>query len=55
MAGSPELSVYLSGTNEFSPAKDISIPVVIENSGLNEFKFVQSSIVSRDDLPNCWK
>jgi hypothetical protein len=55
MSGSPRLSVYLSGTNEFSPAKDISIPVVIENSGLNEFKFVQSSIVSRDDLPNTAK
>jgi hypothetical protein len=55
MAGSPELSVYLSGTNEFSPAKDISIPVVVENSGLNEFKFVQSSIVNRDDLPNTAK
>ena len=55
MSGSPELAVYLSGTNEFSPGKDISLPVVIENSGLNEFKFVQSSIVTRDDLPNTAK
>jgi len=55
MAGSPQLSVYLSGTNEFSPGKDISIPVVIENSGLNEFKFIQSSIIDRDDLPNTAK
>ena len=55
MAGSPRLSVYLSGMNEFSPGKDISVPLVIENSGLNEFKFVQSSIVTRDDLPNTAK
>jgi hypothetical protein len=55
MSGSPQLSVYLSGTNEFSPGKDILIPVIIENSGLNEFKFIQSSIVDRDDLPNTAK
>ncbi|OPY36900.1 MAG: hypothetical protein A4E35_01739 [Methanoregula sp. PtaU1.Bin051] len=55
MSGSPEISVYISGTNEFSPGDDITIPVVIENSGLNEFKFSQSSIVDRDDLPNTAK
>jgi hypothetical protein len=55
MSGEPELSVYISGTNEFSPGDDISIPVVVENSGLNEFKFIDSSIVDRDDLPNTAK
>ncbi len=55
MSGSPEISVYISGTNEFSPGDDISIPVVLENSGLNEFKFTQSSIVDPDDLPNTAK
>jgi len=55
MSGSPKLSVYLSGTNEFSPGEEILIPVVVENSGLNEFKFIQSSIVDRDDLPNTAK
>jgi len=55
MSGSPELSVYISGTNEFSPGDDVDIPLVIENSGLNEFKFIQSSIVDRDDLPNTAK
>jgi hypothetical protein len=55
MSGSPELSAYLSGTNEFSPGDDISLNIVIENSGLNEFKFIQSSVVDRDDLPNTAK
>lgn len=55
MAGEPELSAYISGSNEFSPGKDVSLAVVIQNTGLNEFKFVQSGIVDRDDLPNTAK
>jgi len=55
MAGNPELSAYISGTNEFSPGDDIQLNIVVENTGLNEFKFVQSSIVDRDDQPNTAK
>jgi hypothetical protein len=53
--GSPELSAYISGTHEFSPGKEVQLTIVIENTGLNEFKFVQSGIVDRDDLPNTAK
>jgi hypothetical protein len=55
LAGSPQLSAYISGTNEFSPGDDVQLTVVIENTGVNDFKFVQSSIVGRDDLPNTAK
>ena len=55
MAGSPKLSAYISGTNEFNPGKDVQLTIVIENTGLNEFKFIQSGIVDRDDLPNTAK
>ncbi len=55
MAGSPELSAYISGTNEFSPGKEVQMTIVIENTGLNEYKFIQSGIVDRDDLPNTAK
>lgn len=55
MAGSPEMSAYISGTNEFSPGDSVSLPVVVENTGVNEYKFIQSSIVDRDDLPNTAK
>jgi hypothetical protein len=55
MAGSPQLSAYISGTNEFSPGEEVQLAVVIENTGLNEFKFIQSGIVDRDDLPNTAK
>jgi hypothetical protein len=55
MSGSPQLSAYISGTNEFSPGKEIQLTIVIENTGLNEFKFIQSGLVDRDDLPNTAK
>ena len=55
MAGSPELSAYLGGINEFSPGQEVQITVVIENSGLNQFKFVKTGIVDREDLPNTAK
>jgi hypothetical protein len=55
MAGSPELSAYISGNNELSPGTEVQLPLVIQNSGVNQFKFVKSTIVDRDDLPNTAK
>jgi hypothetical protein len=55
MAGSPVLSAALSGTNEFSPGKEVQLAVVIQNTGLNQFKFVKTGTVNRDDLPNTAK
>jgi len=55
MAGSPTLSAYISGNNELSPGTEVQLPVVIQNSGVNQFKFVKSTIVDSDDLPNTAK
>lgn len=55
MAGSPLLSAYISGSNEVSPGDTVQLKVVIENKGVNEFKFIQSGIIERDDLPNTAK
>lgn len=55
MAGSPELTAAIAGTNEFSPGDAALLSVMIQNNGLNEFKFVQSGIIDRDDLPNTAK
>lgn len=55
MSGSPSLSVTLGGVNEFSPGQEVQIAVVVENSGLNEFKFVNTGLVDREDLPNTAK
>jgi hypothetical protein len=54
-AGSPELSAYISGTNEFTPGNSTYLTIVVQNTGLNEFKFINSGIVDRDDLPNTAK
>ena len=53
--GSPDLSAYILGPNEFSPGKEVQLTIIIENNGLNEIEFVQSGIVTRDDLPNTAK
>ena len=55
MAGSPELSAYISGSNEVSPGDTVQLKVIIENKGVNQFKFIQSGIIERDDLPNTAK
>ena len=51
----PNSAAAVSGTNEFSPGDDAVIAVRLQNSGLNEYKFVQSGIINRDDLPNTAK
>ena len=52
MAGNPELNAHIGGTNEFAPGDDLSLPVVIENTGLNQFMIVESGIISPGDLSN---
>jgi hypothetical protein len=52
---SPDLSAAISGTNEFSPGQDATISVIVQNNGLNTFKFVDSGTIERDDLPNTAK
>ena len=39
----------------FPRAQEVQIAVVVENSGTNQFKFVKTGIVDRDDLPNTAK
>ena len=41
-------SAYVAGLNEFTAGSDITIPVVIENSGLNQDQQVNTNIVARD-------
>ena len=55
MAGSPELSAVIAGSNELSPGNEVQLAVVIQNTGVNQFKFVKSGIVDSDDLPNTAK
>ncbi len=55
LAGSPELDAALSGTNEFSPGDEVSLTIIIENSGLNIAKIIRSDIITREDNPNTAK
>jgi hypothetical protein len=55
LTGSPNLSAYISGTNEFSPGSEVQLTIIIENNGLNQLEFVQSGTVTRDDLPTTAK
>ncbi|MDD1724328.1 MAG: hypothetical protein LUQ07_04270, partial [Methanospirillum sp.] len=55
LSGEPNLTASISGINEFEPGKTVELPVIIENSGLNNIKMVQSGIVDRDDLPSTAK
>ncbi len=55
LAGNPELSVSILGSNEFNPGDDTTLTLMLQNSGLNEFKFVQSGIMDPEDLPNTAK
>jgi hypothetical protein len=55
LGGTPEITAYLTGVNEFSPGQDATITVVIENSGTNAAVFIDKSTLTRDDLPTTAK
>jgi hypothetical protein len=55
MSGSPDLAATISGINEFSQGKDATIVVVVQNKGLNDVKFIQSTLASPTDQPNTAK
>lgn len=55
MSGSPSLTVSIVGNNEFTPGITVPFKVQVQNSGLNQMKFVQSGIVETDDNPSTAK
>lgn len=55
LSGEPNLTVSISGLNEFKPGTTVELPVIVENTGLNFMKMVQSGIVDRDDVPSTAK
>jgi hypothetical protein len=55
LSGSPDLAASIAGSNEFSPGTTVTMKVMIQNTGLNTMKMVQSGIVERDDVPSTAK
>jgi hypothetical protein len=53
--GSPDLTAYTAGTNEYTAGSDIQIAVVIENNAMSLDKQVSSGIIDRDDPPTTAK
>jgi hypothetical protein len=53
--GSPDLTAYTAGTNEYAAGGDIQIAVVIENNGMSLNKQVASGTIDRDDPPTTAK
>lgn len=49
--GSPNLTAYMSGTNEFSAGSDIQIPIVIKNDGMSLNTEISPAIITRADVP----
>ncbi|MDO8873782.1 MAG: hypothetical protein Q7V05_13790 [Methanoregula sp.] len=55
LGSSPRMSAELSGINEFTPGQDVTINVIVRNSGVNDLKFVTIGTIERDDLPTTAK
>jgi len=55
LGGSPELTAYISGTNEFSSGDEIQLPIVIENTGINSVKIFYVRTAAISDPPSTAK
>jgi hypothetical protein len=55
LGGSPELSAAVKGSNEFYPGDDITIPVLIQNSGLIDYTFIYPTTLTPADMPSTAK
>ena len=55
LGGHPQMSALISGVNEFSPGKDVTIHVIVQNSGVESLQFAKGGSIGRDDLPTTAK
>jgi len=53
--GSPQITAYIAGTNQFSPGQDTMITVVIRNSGASAVMFTDQGTLPQADLPTTAK
>jgi len=52
---SPQMSAVISGVNEFIPGQDVTINVIVRNSGVNTTKYNPTGNIEADDLPTTAK
>jgi hypothetical protein len=55
LGSAPQMSAAISGVNEFLPGQDVTINVIVRNSGVNDIKFLTVGTINRDDLPTTAK
>jgi hypothetical protein len=53
--GSPRITAYISGINEFSAGQDATITVVVQNSGTNVMKYTNLGTITPNDIPTTAK
>jgi hypothetical protein len=55
VGASPHMSATISGVNEFTPGQDVTVNVLVRNSGVNDIKQLTIGTIDRDDLPTTAK
>jgi hypothetical protein len=55
LGGAPSFSAAVNGINEFTPGEDVTISILVKNSGLNEVKQLGQGTIDAEDLPNTAK
>ena len=53
--GSPQITAYIAGTNEFTPGEDATITVVIQNSGTADVLYTNQGTLPQADIPTTAK
>lgn len=55
MTGEPSVTAAVYGKNEFSPGENATLTLIIQNTGVNQWKFVNSKIENAADQPSTAK
>ena len=55
LGGSPQITAYIAGTNEFYPGQDATITVDIQNSGTSQVIYTNQGTLPQADLPTTAK
>ena len=55
LGGAPVFSASVSGTNEFVPGEDVTISILVKNTGINQMKQQNIGTIEPDDIPTTAK
>lgn len=55
IGGSPSFSASVNGVNEFAPGQEVTITLLVKNTGLNSMKQLDKGTIEAEDLPTTAK